>query len=918
MAEAVTSVALSTFRDLLLEEARFLIGVRREVRTLENVLKDTKALLIDAKRQQHDTETVRSWLKQVRDLAYRAEDAISLYATIKVSSRISLLRRCSCILKGSFSLHQIASEVKEIKSEIARVNTSMQNYGLKSIIQGESSADGSERRWQTFPFDTEVFVGKEEEVEQLVSHIVGDEEHPVISLWGMGGIGKTTIARKVYNHPSTRRSFESFAWVCISQKCDSKSVLEDVMTQLSPIHNGSDLSLPELTRQLFQVQQVKKCMLVVDDIWSTHHWEHLKHAFNPKTKILLTTRIYSVAKIGFAIKAGLLSDDEGWELLKKKASTHMNFPNFQSEENNMLEKIGREMVGKCGNLPLAVSLLGGILSNKKSSKEWGLVNENITALLYRGVENVKDEIQGVLYLSYQDLPYYLKPCFLYMGIYKEDEVITAIDLCLMWIAQGMISRENNSDEVNLVEIAQHYLSELASRSVVEIVCDDPIRGQTTRLCKLHDVVREMCLSVGMEEDFGLQNLDYEGGAFSGFLHASLSRVKTRHLVVNLKSEIKEENNELTVTCNENTTRIVRSLLFINDIHGRSEIEFPEFDLKNFKVLKTLSLSGVNFKGGKLPKAISKLFLLRILSLRDCNFDELPSSVSNLVYLHTLDLWNSRNIWIPNDVLNRMVRLKHLFLPTYHVGFEEIEDYRLMLDGLEQLETLVGFNSLVHQLNSPTKMKNLRHFEGTVHDNQSLSDIIHASCTSWKDLICGGLKIRDGCQFSSADEDVMNFKKLFTLHNLYIFVPIGNLLKELGNQVYTSNLVLLILSDSEILEDPMETLGKLPLLVDLLMSERCFLGEQITCHASAFPRLEKLGIAGLPNLREWKVEKGAMPLVSKMGIHNCPCLEMVPDGFIFLDALKDLHICGMPEVGERVTEGGEDFHKVQHVLSIVVR
>ena len=326
MAEAVTSVALSTFRDLLLEEARFLIGVRREVRTLENVLKDTKALLIDAKRQQHDTETVRSWLKQVRDLAYRAEDAISLYATIKVSSRISLLRRCSCILKGSFSLHQIASEVKEIKSEIARVNTSMQNYGLKSIIQGESSADGSERRWQTFPFDTEVFVGKEEEVEQLVSHIVGDEEHPVISLWGMGGIGKTTIARKVYNHPSTRRSFESFAWVCISQKCDSKSVLEDVMTQLSPIHNGSDLSLPELTRQLFQVQQVKKCMLVVDDIWSTHHWEHLKHAFNPKTKILLTTRIYSVAKIGFAIKAGLLSDDEGWELLKKKASTHMNFP----------------------------------------------------------------------------------------------------------------------------------------------------------------------------------------------------------------------------------------------------------------------------------------------------------------------------------------------------------------------------------------------------------------------------------------------------------------------------------------------------------------------------------------------------------------------------------------------------------------
>ncbi|KAL1542978.1 putative disease resistance protein [Salvia divinorum] len=84
------------------------------------------------------------------------------------------------------------------------------------------------------------------------------------------------------------------------------------------------------------------------------------------------------------------------------------------------------MVGKCANLPLAISLLRGILSNRKSNEEWGLVNQNIS-----GVENLKNKIQKVMYLSYLDLPYYLKPCFLYMGMYKEDEVITAIDQCLM-------------------------------------------------------------------------------------------------------------------------------------------------------------------------------------------------------------------------------------------------------------------------------------------------------------------------------------------------------------------------------------------------------------------------------------------------------------------------------------------------------
>ncbi|XP_042012309.1 probable disease resistance protein At1g58390 [Salvia splendens] len=165
------------------------------------------------------------------------------------------------------------------------------------------------------------------------------------------------------------------------------------------------------------------------------------------------------------------------------------------------------MVRKCGNLPLVISLLGGILSNKESSEKLKLVNKNISART--GVENLNDEIQQVLHLSYLDLPCYLKTCFLYTGMYKKDEVIPAIDPCVMWIAQGMISHHNHPNEVKLMEIAQGYLTELASRLIVEIARDDPSRRQTTRTCKLHDAVREMCLSLARDEDFGLQNAPFD-------------------------------------------------------------------------------------------------------------------------------------------------------------------------------------------------------------------------------------------------------------------------------------------------------------------------------------------------------------------------------------------------------------------------
>ncbi|KAI3469971.1 hypothetical protein Pfo_026634 [Paulownia fortunei] len=170
MAEAVVSIALKTLHDLLLEETRFLSGVSGEVKGLQTQLKEVRCLLEDADRRQHESKSVLNWIAEIRDLAYRSEDAIETYA-VQVSSKRTqgfkeLLRRFSCGLNEGFSLHHMRSEISEIKSEIARVTKSMQEYGIRSIIHGESSSanPNENQQWkrQTFPFETEeCFVGKE-------------------------------------------------------------------------------------------------------------------------------------------------------------------------------------------------------------------------------------------------------------------------------------------------------------------------------------------------------------------------------------------------------------------------------------------------------------------------------------------------------------------------------------------------------------------------------------------------------------------------------------------------------------------------------------------------------------------------------------------------------------------------------------
>ncbi|XVE99630.1 hypothetical protein REPUB_Repub03eG0216300 [Reevesia pubescens] len=170
----------------------------------------------------------------------------------------------------------------------------------------------------------------------------------------------------------------------------------------------------ELMKKLFDVLNEKRYLVVLEDIWR-----------NPCNS---------------PIELPLLTDDESWKLFSRKA-----FPGNKKDPSyaclKEFEMLGRKMVRKCKGLPMAIVVLGGFLATKKSWAQWKMVDSNIHAHLnkFQQQDHQSGAVNGILVLSYNDLLYYLKPCFLYLGHYPEDWEISKKEIIRLWITEGFIS-----------------------------------------------------------------------------------------------------------------------------------------------------------------------------------------------------------------------------------------------------------------------------------------------------------------------------------------------------------------------------------------------------------------------------------------------------------------------------------------------
>ncbi|KAL0392866.1 UNVERIFIED_CONTAM: putative late blight resistance proteinR1B-17 [Sesamum radiatum] len=351
------------------------------------------------------------------------------------------------------------------------------------------------------PNPKNIMVGVGEDFIRLKGWLVGQpsKAFQVIPIVGMGGIGKTTLARNLYDDPSVISRFDTRAWATISQDYNNRK-LQDVLLSLlgcvigKPKVEMLGMSDDQLALRLHQALIGRRYLIVLDDVWDVKPWDDTRRFFpddNNGSRIIVTTRESSVAYYTGSHSSyhqmNLLKDDESWNLLHQKV--------FALEDtcSPELEKIGKKIAKDCRGLPLAIHVIGGILSQAKTSQDfWEHVSDNVSS----AIADKGEQCSNILSLSYNRLPNHLKPYFLYMGAFPEDYEIRSSKLIKLLVAEGFVQPILGK---SLEEAAEMHLKALVDRNLIFI------RQQGTngnvKSYSIHDLLRDLCARKACEEKF---------------------------------------------------------------------------------------------------------------------------------------------------------------------------------------------------------------------------------------------------------------------------------------------------------------------------------------------------------------------------------------------------------------------------------
>lgn len=305
MAEAALSFAVEKLGDLLIQKAVFLKGVKGQVTWLKDELKMMQCFLKDAAEKQAADERIRKWVSDIRDVAQDAEDAIETFIMKADYPRRSrgLLGRCTSFPIHMYHLNKVGEEIESIRTRLQDIEKRQQKYGIQNLGVGISHSSRRSVEWRRslspWQIDKDV-VGLEEDVKLLLQRAILYEKEnkglSIATIEGMGGIGKSTLARKVYNHGDVVDRFEHRAWVVVSMEFVPEKIIKELILQLLEpeedklnVMNVTEKSpLTHLQKMLYERLLGKRYFVVLDDVWQEDAWESIAGAFPNEGTVLIT------------------------------------------------------------------------------------------------------------------------------------------------------------------------------------------------------------------------------------------------------------------------------------------------------------------------------------------------------------------------------------------------------------------------------------------------------------------------------------------------------------------------------------------------------------------------------------------------------------------------------------------------------
>ncbi|WVZ54506.1 hypothetical protein U9M48_005292 [Paspalum notatum var. saurae] len=913
--------------DLLMQEYVVQKGLKDDIESLSTELVAINAALIDASKVPPDQlpEMDKFWARQVRELSYDMEDAVDDFI-LRVAGRESsassdanvfkkMVSKATAMVKKVKHRHEISDKVRDIKklsNELAELRA---KYTVRDVGANRAANTGIDPRVLNLYKEESDLVGIEESRDKVIRMLTrtkghghaSDQSLKIVSIVGVGGLGKTTLAKTVYD--KYKKTSGCSAFISVGRTPDINRVFEKMLVELDQTYKGSvDMGRWDVERfsnELHGFLEHKRYFIIVDDIWDKESWEAIKYALkdnNCGSRIIMTTRNFEVvSKEEEVYRLKPLSDQNSKKLFYKR---------IQSQEGERLDdqsdEVSSKIIDKCGGVPLAIIAIASLLVDRPC-EHWSEVYESIGFGNADNTKQILDNTKKILSYSYYDLPSYLKPCLLYLSIYPEDWIIETKDMIWMWIGEGLVHLEE--DKGSLFEMGERYFNELVNRSLIQPTKDDQIIPR----CRIHDIVFDLICELSRGENFITILGSNEQHASSGTLKRNKktgmphSACKVRRLAVpsqHLQTMDKPE--------------VLRSLCIID-----SKIESMA-PLDSFRLCRVLCIRNSYIPSGLLNH-LGRLLHLKYLEISSTPVDELPKEVGHMKSLQTLELVNTGLHELPSAVCS----LTQLMCLMVH-GFKRLPADRMgNLASLEELylnqvEGRSGTGDFVVELGKMTRLRRvgIQFYEEL--DESLQKALVQSLCNlrQLQELILSCVKAQLGATTWEGWEPPRMLRRL-SLDCVKFWQPPGWV-----NSSHLPRLCFLYLYVYVVEVQHLDNLARLPELSHLELRgcswppgytvgtdgfknlRFCYVGTALKFHVGAMPRLEELQFRVFPGHQSFQAV-GGVPLEQfptkdvigdlDFGVDNLLSLEQVS---VVVDCL-DATAAEVQEVEAAVSRAVED-------------